>query len=59
VIEERTEGDRGAGGMDAERFETSKPGARGLPSQSDGDVITVEVVAAVLVVRAVPAVLVD
>jgi hypothetical protein len=55
MAKERAVGDLG----DDERCDTGKPGDRGLLSTSEGEVMMVEVVTAVFVVRAVPMVLVD
>lgn len=56
---ERAEGDLEAEVWEDEGVKTGKPGDRGPPSISEAEVMIVDVVAAVFVVRAVPVVLVE
>jgi len=59
MVEERGEGNLGAGVREDESVRPGKPGDPGPLSTSEGEVVIVETVAAVLVVTAVPMVLVD
>lgn len=59
MVEKRAEGGWGLEEWDDERVRTGKPGDRGPFSTSEGEVLMVELVTAVVAVIAVPTVLVD
>lgn len=59
MAKDRAEGDLGAEVTEDDGVKTGRPGGRGPLSTSEGEVMTVEVVPAVSVVRVVPIALVD